>query len=160
MTKRLSESSGFTLVEVMVSSAILLVGVLSLMGMQMVSLTKTVDARELSLVTNLAADMIERLRFTGDMNPPITALYNGINTTNAATCNAITQAQVKGDCTQWQALVTNSNLVGIQGTVAVAAFGPAVLNANQVTVTINWNSKQGQLGRARSLTFVTVVDPK
>jgi type IV pilus assembly protein PilV len=163
MPTRLTESSGFTLIEVMVASAILLIGVLSLMGMQMVSLTRGVDANELTLATNLAADMIERLHSIGDNNPPITTFYNGINTTNAATCNLIAQQQVKGDCTQWQALVGNSNLPGVQGTVAVAPSGAALLNANQVTVTINWTgyrSTSAVGSRVKSIAFTTVIDPK
>lgn len=163
MPTQLKESSGFTLVEVMVASAILLVGVLSLTGMQVVSLTRGVDANELTLATNLAADMIERLRFTGDSNPPITAIYNGINTTNAATCNLIAQQQVKGDCTQWQALLGNSILPGVQGIVAVAPSGPPVLNASQVTVTISWTGYRttGAAGsRVKSVAFTTVIDPK
>lgn len=162
MPKRLKNSSGFTLVETMVASAILAVGLLSLTGMQVVSLMRNVDANELTLATNLAADMTERMRFTGNNNPPVTALYNSINTTNAATCNPITQQQVRGDCIQWQALLANSNLLGVQGTVAVAPTGPALLNGTQVTVTINWtgNRNTGVAGsRIKSVALTTVIDP-
>ena len=39
---------------------VLAIGLLALAGMQGISLTKNVDANELTLVTNLAADMMER----------------------------------------------------------------------------------------------------
>jgi type IV pilus assembly protein PilV len=162
MPTRLKESSGFTLIEVMVASAILLIGVLSLMGMQVVSLTRGVDANELTLATNLAADMIERLHFTGNNNPPVTALYNGIDTTNAATC-LIAQWQVKGDCLQWGLLLGNSTLPGVRGTVAVVPSGAALLNASQATVTINWTgyrSTSAAGSRVKSIAFTTVIDPK
>ncbi len=162
MLRQLKESSGFTLVETMVASVVLAIGVLTLTGMQMMSLKKNVDANELTLATNLAADMLERMRFTGNNNPPVTTLYNGINTANAATCNPIAQQQVKGDCVQWQALLVNSILGGVQGTVAVAPTGPAPLNANQVTVTVNWTGYRNANvagSRARSVSFTTVIDP-
>jgi type IV pilus assembly protein PilV len=165
MLTRCNGCRGFTLVEAMVASAILTVGVLTLTGMQMASLSRNVDANELTLATNLAADMIERLRFTGDNNPStVTALYNGIDTKNAATCNAITQQQVKGDCQQWQTLLTGSGLSAVQGLVQVAPFGPVAPSANQasqIAVQINWTGRNaGGVGRARTLVLTTVVDPR
>lgn len=166
MLKQANESPGFTLVEAMVASVILTVGVLALTGMQITSLSRNVDANELTLATNLAADMIERVRFTGDNNgSAITALYNGIDTSNAATCNAITQQQVKGDCAQWQVLLGNSSLPGVRGLVTVTAFGPAVPYANQasqVAVQINWTGYRntGVIGRVKNVVFNTLVDPR
>lgn len=156
---------GFTLVEAMVASAILTVGVLTLAGMQITSLSKNVDANELTVATNLAADMIERVHFIGDNNAStVTASYNGINTSNAGTCGAIIQQQVKGDCQQWQTLLTGSGLSAVQGLVQVAPFGPVAPSANQasqIAVQINWTGRNtGGVGRARTLVLTTVVDPR
>jgi Tfp pilus assembly protein PilV len=155
----------------MVAGAILVIGVLTLTGMQAASLTRNVDSNELTLATNLAGDMIDRVHFTGDKNSSsITALYSGINTSNATTCNLITQLQIKGDCTQWQALLNNSGLLGVQGVVTVAPFGavppnlPAGANqASQVTVQVNWSGYRnikGATSRVKTVVLTTVVDPR
>lgn len=167
----LTGCQGFTLLEAMVSGTILVVGVLTLTGMQAASLTRNVDANELTLATNLAADMIDRVHFTGDKNTYlVTALYTGINTSNATTCNLITQPQIKGDCTQWQALLNNSGLLGVQGVVTVVPFGTVQANlppdanqASQVTVQVNWTGYRnikGAVSRVKSVALNTVVDPR
>ncbi len=149
---------GFTLLETMVAGAILVIGVLTLTGMQAASLTRNVDSNELTLATNLAGDMIDRVHFTGDKNSSsITALYSGINTSNATTCNLITQ-------------LNNSGLLGVQGVVTVAPFGavppnlPAGANqASQVTVQVNWSGYRnikGATSRVKTVVLTTVVDPR
>ena len=55
--------SGFTLIESMVAATILAIGLLALSGMQSMSLRKNVSANELTRVSNLAADMVERIQF-------------------------------------------------------------------------------------------------
>ena len=65
MTTRASQSGhdGFTLIESMVAAVILTIGLLALTGMQSFSLRKNVDANNQTRVTNLAADMLERVQF-------------------------------------------------------------------------------------------------
>ena len=65
MTTRASWSrhEGFTLIESMVAAVILTIGLLALTGMQSFSLRKNVDANNQTRVTNLAADMLERIQF-------------------------------------------------------------------------------------------------
>lgn len=155
---------GFTLIEVMVAGAILTIGILTLAGMQAIALSKNVNANELTLATNLASDMIERIRFTGDNNSSlVTTLYNGINTSNVATCNAITNTQVQGDCNQWRALLTNSGLNAVRGQVNVVPFGsvaPGANQASQVTVQLNWSGSRITDVGSRVIAFNTVVDPR
>jgi type IV pilus assembly protein PilV len=171
MRPTLTGCQGFTLLEAMVSGAILIVGVLTLTGMQAASLTRNVDSSELTLATNLAADMIDRVHFTGDKNnSSITALYGGIMTSNATTCNVITQQEIKGDCTQWQALLNNSGLLGVQGVVTVAPFGtlqanlpPGANQASLVTVQVNWTGYRNiknAVSRVKAVALTTVVDPR
>src|SRR5574337_1022240 len=63
MAKRLKESSGFTLLEGMIATAILSVGVLAVGSMQGIALRKNVDSTELSQAVNLASEMLERIQY-------------------------------------------------------------------------------------------------
>ena len=53
--------AGFTLLETIMAGAFLAVGLLALSAMQGISLARNVDANELTRVTNLASEMIERM---------------------------------------------------------------------------------------------------
>jgi type IV pilus assembly protein PilV len=163
---------GFTLVEVLVSAAILGVGVMGMAAMQGVSFSKNVDANDLSIVTNVAADMMERIQ----NNRRYAWAYNNLDTTGAGNCLAggmpapppfgippITKLQVtqtvQGDCTQWRARVLGSNLVNAVGQVTSTPVAPAGSGAMQVTVRLNWNDR-GPGQRARTVAFQTLVVPE
>ena len=163
---------GFTLVEVLVSAAILGVGVMGMAAMQGVSFSKNVDANDLSIVTNVAADMMERIQ----NNRRYAWAYNNLDTTGAGNCLAggmpapppfgippITKLQVtqtvQGDCTQWRARVLGSNLVNAVGPVTSTPVAPAGSGAMQVTVRLNWNDR-GPGQRARTVAFQTLVVPE
>lgn len=175
MTKAGSEK-GFTLTEVLVSATVLSLGVLGMAAMQGVSFTKNVDANDLSIVTNLASDMMERIQ-----NSRRNAwAYNNLQTVGPGNCLAggipapppaapfpstplsvPATRKVQGDCVQWRTLVLASNLLNVQGTVTVAPVLP--INANSaavnVTVQIQWNERaQGQ--RLRTVAFQTQIVPE
>ena len=155
------EESGFTLLESMIAVLVLCTGMLALAGMQAISFGRNVDANELTRVTNLAAEMIERIQF----NRRNVAAYNGIDTLNAATQPPNTQPMARGDYAQWQTLLSQSGLSSVQGSVAVAPTGPTSPSLNQslVTVTVSWfGSVRGETSvrRSRSLTFRTVIAPE
>ena len=88
----MTHQSGFTLVEVMVASAILATGILAAAAMQGIALTRNVDATELTRATNLAAEMTERIQY----NRKNVGQYV-IDTSNATPCpqSALTQAMAK-----------------------------------------------------------------
>ncbi len=163
---------GFTLVEVLVSAAILGVGVMGMAAMQGMSLSKNVDANDLSIVTNVAADMMERIQ----NNRQYSWAYNNLDTTGAGNCLAgglpappplgiqpITKPQVtqtvQGDCTQWRARILGSNLVNGVGLVTATQVAPVGSGAMQVTVRLNWNDR-GPGQRARTVAFQTLVVPE
>lgn len=166
------DDKGFTLVEVLVSAAILGVGVMGMAAMQGMSLSKNVDANDLSVVTNVAADMMERIQ----NNRRYAWAYNNLDTTGAGNCLAgglpapaplgiapitkpqVTQA-VQGDCTQWRARILGSNLVNGVGLVTATPVAPAGSGAMQVTVRLNWNDR-GPGQRARTVAFQTLVVPE
>lgn len=166
------DDKGFTLVEVLVSAAILGVGVMGMAAMQGMSLSKNVDANDLSVVTNVAADMMERIQ----NNRRYAWAYNNLDTTGAGNCLAgglpappplgippITKPQVtqtvQGDCTQWRARILGSNLVNAVGLVTATPVAPAGSGAMQVIVRLNWNDR-GPGQRARTVAFQTLVVPE
>jgi len=138
-TSRIQREQGFTLIEAMLSAAILAIGLLGLAGMTTLSFTRNSDGNEVTVATNLAAELVERMQFN---RRNLVSGYNGINltTANAALCtqNALTQPVARGDCLQWQARLFASGLTGVQAQVAVAAVGPAGLNQNNIGVTVTW----------------------
>lgn len=164
--------SGFTLAEVMVSAAILGVGVMGMAAMQGVSFNKNVDANDLSIVTNVAADMMERIQ----NNRRYAWAYNNLDTTGLGNCLAggmpappplgiqpITKPQVtqtvQGDCTQWRARILGSNLTNAVGLVTATPVAPLGSGAMQVTVRMNWNDR-GPGARARTVVFQSLVVPE
>ena len=138
-THRIRQERGFTLIEAMLSSAILAVGLLGLAGMTTLSFTRNSDSNEMTVATNLAADLVERMQFN---RRNLINGYNGINLTSAnpGLCaqNPLTQPVARGDCLQWQARLFASGLVGVQAQVAVTAVGPTALNQNNIGVTVTW----------------------
>ena len=139
MAIRIREEQGFTLIEAMLSSAILAVGLLALAAMTTLSFTRNSDGNEVTVATNLAAEFVERMQFN---RRNLVNGYNGINltSTNPVLCiqNALTQPVARGDCLQWQARLFASGLVGVQAQVAVAAVGPVGLNQNNINVNVIW----------------------
>ncbi|OGW66931.1 MAG: hypothetical protein A3H49_09455 [Nitrospirae bacterium RIFCSPLOWO2_02_FULL_62_14] len=157
----LRERAGFTLLESMIATLILGTGLLALAGMQTISFSRNVDANELTRVTNLAAEMVERIQF----NRRNALAYNGIDTLNVATQPPSTQPMARGDYAQWRALLSESGLSSVQGNVTVSPTGPTnpPLNQTLVTITVNWfGSSRGETStrRNRTLTFRTVMAPE
>ncbi len=166
------DEKGFTLTEVLVAAAILGVGVMGMAAMQGVSFSKNVNANDLSIVTNIGSDMMERIQ----ANRQYAWAYHNLQTLAAGNCAALPAPPpagvtkptpvnitrvVQGDCTQWRALVLATNLANIQGTVQVtnAVPGNPALGARQVVVQIQWNDRAaGQ--RLRTINFQTTLVPE
>lgn len=163
MPLRLDNQSGFTLIEGMVATAILGVGVLALAGMQAVALTRNVDANELTRVTNLAADMTERIQY----NRQNVDAYANIDTTATSPCPSTMPTASRGDCQQWKALLEDGigQLANVHGTVSVTGIGPSSpsLNQRQVIVTVTWlGSLKGatSVKRLKTVAMQTVIAPE
>lgn len=157
------DENGFSLLEGMLAAVLLGTGLLAMSGMQGIALVKNVDASELTRITTLASDMMERIQF----NRRNAVIYNGIDTQSAANCNAISataQPQAKGDCLLWDSLVDGTQLQNVQGRVTVSdVIAPTVLGQRNVTVTITWMGSlksDNTVKRARTLTLNRVVAPE
>lgn len=171
---KVRNEKGFTLVEVLVSAAILGVGVMGMAAMQGISLGKNVDANELSIVTNIAADMMERIQ----NNRQYSWAYNNLDTSGPGNCllgglpapaplgiapiptskPQVTQT-IQGDCTQWRARILGSNLANGAGLVTATPVAPVGSGAMQVTVRLNWNER-ASAQRARTVAFQTLIVPE
>ena len=153
--------AGFTLIEGMIAAVILAIGILALAGMQGIALSKNVDAHEMARVTNINADLMERIKF----NRGRALAYHLIDTNNPATQPPGTEPMARGDYAQWQTLLNNSRLAGAQGLVTVVrldpnpVLNPITLNRFAVTVTINWTTNEG-LARNKTVTFAAVLAPE
>lgn len=151
---------GFTLLEGMIASAILTVGLLGMAAMQGVAMVRNVDANELSRITILAGDIFERIQF----NRRNVTAYNGINTQNTGNCttmSATSQLQARGDCLMWDSMVDGTQLENIRGTVTVSdVIVPIVLGRRTVTVTLTWiGSMKSDTSnkRSRAVTFTRII---
>ena len=140
--KKVLSEKGFTLIEGLMASVILSTSLLGIAAVQGMALSQNVDSKELTLATNLAADIIERVHF----NKRNVRTYSNLSVTPTAN-NCPAQVNVaqpnntmttRGDCLQWQALLTASNLNGVAGTVTLNPVPPVVdpNNLNQTTVTV------------------------
>ncbi len=158
--------AGFTLIEAMIASVILAVGLLALSFMQASTLNRNVDSNELTRATSLAAEMVERIQF----NRTRVTVYQGITTAGGGNCNTISATNdpmARGDCNQWVALLSGpygAGLSGLVGSVSVNGTGPAnpPLNQSSVAVTVTWTTVAGGDKRARPRTVVinTTIDPE
>ncbi len=144
--KIVRSESGFTLLEGMIATVILSVGVIAMGAMQGIAITRNVDSTELTLATNMASEMLERIQF----NRRNVTAYAGIDTNNPCLLPAI-QTMAQGDCVQWQAMMANQGASGISqasmltGVRGVVTITPVVtvppLNQNRVNVVITWTGR-------------------
>jgi type IV pilus assembly protein PilV len=148
----------------MVAAGVLSVGLLGLAGLSGMSLGKNVDANDMTRVTNLAADMAERIQ----NNRQRVLDYHNTNTGAACAQSASTQRMALGDCTQWQALMANSGLLGAAGVVTATRLdpdptaNPVTMNRFLVTITVNWQTRRTDVStvRNKSAVFTTMVAPE
>ena len=161
-TRPLRRSGGFTLIEAMIGSVILGVGLLTLSAMHSIAFSRNVDAHEMTRVTNVLADILERMQF----NRRNVAAYNGIDTSTICAQDPALQLQARGDCLQWQSLIQTSGLPAARGQVTVTATGPTIpqLGMNNITVRLDWNGGQiigaTKATRARTITQSTIIAPE
>ena len=154
--------AGFTLIEGMIAAVILAIGLLALAGMQGFSLGMNVDAHELARVTNLNADLMERIKF----NRGRALAYQSIDTNNVATQPPGTEPMARGDYAQWRTLLTNSGLANANGLVTVVrldpdpTLNPVTLNQFAVSVRINWTHTGGGVTRNKTVMFASVLAPE
>lgn len=167
---------GFTLVEVMFALVFLAIGLLGIAAMQDIALSRNVDGRRMSIATNLATEMVERIRANAPanakagLNGAVAPFYpyNGIRACVSPACpggetqgNAANNATAQGDYNQWRAHLQATDGNGVIllpqaiGTVTSNTTGPSSLEQVLVTVQVQWNSG----ARTPTVTMSTIVSP-
>ncbi len=85
--ERVRSQAGFTMIEVLIALIYMTIGMLGIIAMEDVALSRNVDAKRITVATNLATEMLDRIRLNSPANinplltPPIPAspyLYHGI----------------------------------------------------------------------------------
>jgi len=149
---------GFTLLESLMAAVVLGIGLIGLAGMQGIALSRNVDANELTLASNLAADMVERIQY----NRRNAIVYNNIDTTLPAT-QPTTNTMASGDYTQWKARLESARLGTVKGRVTVndIVMNPP-LKQSTVAVQVQWTGNTGSAAtaRTRTVTLNAVVAPE
>ena len=157
--------AGFSLLESLLAGVILTVGLLALSGMQAMSIARNVDTKELTQVSNLAADIIERIQYN---RRNVTAYHNITVNSSTTTCpTAAVNVMANGDCTQWRTLLLSAGLSNISGSVTLNPVPPALdpqgLTRSTVTVQVTWfatKKGEGTTGMNKAVTLVTVITPE
>ncbi len=85
--ERIRRQEGFTMIEVLIALVYMTIGLLGIIAMEDVALSRNVDAKRITIATNLATEMLDRIRLNSPANinplltPPVPTspyLYHGI----------------------------------------------------------------------------------
>jgi type IV pilus assembly protein PilV len=145
----MNKDSGFTLIEVLIATLVLAVGLLGLAGLQAASIKNNLSAYNRSQATQFAYDMADRMRAnknesldpaTGNVIAASTYLTmdpaDATDQLSCATVTGCTGAQMaQNDLFQWSEALTDTLPKG-KGTITVVA-------ATRVfTITVNWDDNR------------------
>ncbi len=152
LRKTRSNAQGFSLIEVLISTLVLTVGILGVAAMQMVSLQTNQGAYMRSQGTLLAMDMLDRMRANREGYRSSTE-YDSVDTSNTGTIPAypgcqtsatgcspaqMAQADVRG----WAQNFTNVDNVAGYRPVLMGGVGTVTRGAgNEFTVTVSWEDR-------------------
>ena len=134
---RRAEQTGFTLIEVLITMVILSIGLLGIAGMQAAGLRNNHSAYTMTQASNLAMDMIDRIR----ANSTAAADYVGFDSNTSVTANpgcisaGCTPAQLaEFDKFQW-----SQPLEAADKPVLPDGRGVITQNGDELIVTILWH---------------------
>ncbi|MDH3974806.1 MAG: type IV pilus modification protein PilV [Deltaproteobacteria bacterium] len=142
--KGVYKQRGFTLIEVLVAMLLLTVGLMSALNMQSTAILGNKGARDMTVATNMAAEIVERMRISGK-----SYAYNDLDTD--ADCPLADP--VKGDCEQWKSRLNDPDigLVRARGRVSVVS-GVPYDRLTTATVTVTWFTN-----REKKIVYETII---
>lgn len=138
----MTNQSGFTLIEVLVSIVLLSIGLMSVAAMQTTAISGNKHAANGTTAVKMAEYMVDLVRVKGGNTP---SSYNGLDTA-ASGCTT-------GDCLIWKTALQASALQNARGTITVDKDTPTT-NVDQIKVKVEW----GPTGAKRNVEFVTVKE--
>lgn len=160
------KESGFSMLEILVSMIVIMIGVLGIAGMQLLSINNTEVARYQSLAallaSSMAAEMQANVAYWGTASTPITVTgtaISGIAVGGTSCLNAVcTPTQLAAyDLQNWGLAMANT-LPGGSGAISCAVIpAPTVC-----TLTLNWSEKTvaslgTPAGSSAPMTYTTMV---
>jgi type IV pilus assembly protein PilV len=173
----MKNAKGFTLIEVLVSTLVLTVGILGVAGMQMVSFQTNQSAYARSQAVYLAQDMFDRMRANPD-GYDSTTVYDTLDSdtsssipsapdcvTTAAGCSATQMAQQ--DLREWAGNFVN--VFSLTSYRPMLPIGRGVIartgSSNEFTITVSWSERDWDSGgtgsrtmNARSVSLVATLN--
>ena len=145
----IKNQSGFSLIEVLISLVVLLVGLLGIIGMQLAAINNTETARYNGIASIYASDFATRMRGNSGYwgTPPGSVSISNSTITGGPAVSTAVCTQTAGtvcsfsqmayyDLTQWGATLSAALPAGTATLACNAAVSPAIC-----TLTINWNEK-------------------
>ena len=154
MNASIKREQGFTLIEVLISTLVMTVGILGVAAMQMVSFQTNQGAYSRSQATFMAQDIFDRLR----ANPTgyrTTTVYDAVDTSDTgtipadptcvATANGCTATQMaQQDLREWAAHFYNINSVADYRPTLPNGIGTLTRDGttNDFTVVVSWNERE------------------
>jgi len=148
--------SGFTLIEMLIAVVVISVGILGVAAMQTLGVRYTQNSYLLSIATQQAQDMAERMRANpaemfdtsanGYYNSSISGAFTG-TIPNCETADCTSDQRAQKDHAEWTQ--ANQNLFGQTGTVARTG-------TNDFLITVNWNDVEdtGAVNKEYRLRFL------
>jgi type IV pilus assembly protein PilV len=156
-------AAGFTLIEVLVSTIILAIGLLGLASMQTLALKDNQDAFFYSQASSLAYEMSDRMKVNAtewqkSTIPTPDSVCNDSCNSLAHSCTPTAMATY--DYCAWKQNVAQRVSSGATATVALSpvAGGVCVHDASYRCITISW-ARSSQLGAVATNTFQLEIAP-
>jgi len=129
-TCKKNQENGFTLLEVLIASTILAIGLLAMGTAETISVTNSYTGRNVSVATAASEEIFERMR----RNRTNILSYNGFNTANSGTRPG-TVGTLQNDYDEWK--INVERVPGACATVAVTANLPVTAISTAI-VTTQW----------------------
>ncbi|MDD2721172.1 MAG: type IV pilus modification protein PilV [Gallionella sp.] len=133
-----SAQQGAVLLEALIAFLIFSMGLLGVIGLQATAINNTLDARYRSDAAFLANQVIAQMWADSQANTATVPTTYTIKPSYA--CNPCTKANGNANTQAWVSQIQSGFLPGVSDTTNQPVIA---INGNQVTVTMNWQSPQG-----------------